>query len=171
MPPAFGAPTVTTPGDAAPDVSVGSSPAQVQPAVAELARGLRDVGGGRASLVIRLDPPELGPVVVRLTVRDGRVDVQLRTGEAVAAVGLAQASAEVRSTLADYGLDLSSFDVEHAPMSAGAGEQPDGRRASPDRATVHAAGSADRTAGAPGTGGPPGTATTSSDGAPAATWL
>ncbi|MCW2608100.1 MAG: hypothetical protein JWO60_2793, partial [Frankiales bacterium] len=153
------------------EVAAAQAPAQVQPAVAELARGLRDVGGGRASLVVRLDPPELGPVVVRLSVRDGRVDVQLRTGEAVAAVGLAQASAEVRSTLADHGLDLSSFDVEQGALPPGAGQHPGERRESPDRATPRPARSADRTAGATGTGALLGATTTTDGGTPAATWL
>ncbi len=127
-------------------VAVEQAPAQVQPAVAELARGLRDIGGGRASLVVRLDPPELGPVVVRLTVRDGRVDVQLRTGEAVASVGLAAASADVRSTLAQHGLDLSSFDVAQGDTSGGA---PSERRASSDQATPERRPTADRSTGAP----------------------
>ncbi|MCU1693012.1 MAG: Flagellar hook-length control protein FliK, partial [Frankiales bacterium] len=126
-------------------LAADSAPAQVRPAVAELARGLRDAGGGRASLVVRLDPPELGPVVVRLTVRDGRVDVQLRTSEAVASVGLAAAGADVRSTLAQHGLDLSSFDVQQGDAQ----DAPAGGRASSDQATPERRGGADRSTSTP----------------------
>ncbi len=144
----------------------------MQPAVAELARGLRDVGGGRASLVVRLDPPELGPVLVRLTVVDGRVDVTLRTSEAVAAVGLGSASAEVRSTLLEHGLDLSSFDVSAGALPGDGGGLP-GRQTSSDQGTPPRGRGADRTASAPGAGAPTGVLLDDSpaDGSPAGTWL
>ncbi|MCW2779129.1 MAG: Flagellar hook-length control protein FliK, partial [Frankiales bacterium] len=156
---------------------------QVRPAVGELARGLKAAGGGRASLVVRLDPPELGPVVVRLTVREGRVDVQLRTSEAVAASGLVRSAADVRSTLLAHGLDLSSFDVRQGPSAqdrpsqqqdrpAPDGAATSGRRESSDQATPQRGGRADRTASDPRTGREPGTTTeTTADGAPAGAWL
>ncbi|MDP9435617.1 MAG: flagellar hook-length control protein FliK, partial [Actinomycetota bacterium] len=122
---------------------------QVRPALSELARGLRD-DGGRASLVIRLDPPELGPVLVRLTVIDGRVDVTLRAPEAAAARGLAGASEQVQRLLAEHGLDLSSFDVTQSALSGGASGGPaseqdrrSARQDPPDRATTGPAGAAE----------------------------
>ncbi|MCW2665416.1 MAG: Flagellar hook-length control protein FliK, partial [Frankiales bacterium] len=92
--------------------------AQVRPALTELARGLKSEGG-QASLLIRLDPPDLGPVLVRLTVTDNRVDVQLRAPEIAATAGLAGASADVQRVLAEHGLDLSSFDVRQGELAGG----------------------------------------------------
>jgi hypothetical protein len=69
-------------------VTATTSTHQVKPALVEAARGLRREGGGRISLVVRLDPPELGAVLVRLTVQDGRVDVTLRTPDLAARADL-----------------------------------------------------------------------------------
>jgi flagellar hook-length control protein FliK len=70
-------------------------------------------------LVVRLDPPELGAVVVRLTVQDGRVDVQVRTPDQGTSTSLSAQSREVQQVLADHGLSLSSFDVSQQPGSQG----------------------------------------------------
>jgi hypothetical protein len=103
----------------------------VRPALLEAARHLK-TEGGRTSLVIRLDPPELGAVLVRLTVRDGQVDVQLRTPDAAARSDLQAQSFDVQQVLREQGLDLSSFDVRHGE-SFTAGDRPAGE--TPDRGT------------------------------------
>jgi flagellar hook-length control protein FliK len=104
----------------------------VQQAVLEAARGLRHEGGGRTSLVVRLDPPELGAVLVRLTVQDGRVDVQLRTPDLAARADLQSQSYDVQQVLRDQGFDLSSFDVAHGDVFPGnQGDSPD--RGTPQR--------------------------------------
>jgi flagellar hook-length control protein FliK len=100
--------------------------------VLEAARGLRHEGGGRTSLVVRLDPPELGAVLVRLTVQDGRVDVQLRTPDLVARNDLQAQQYDVQQVLRDQGFDLSSFDVAHGDVFPGnQGDSPD--RGTPQR--------------------------------------
>ncbi len=107
----------------------------VRPALIEATRHLRQEGG-RTSLVIRLDPPELGAVLVRLTVRDGLVDVQLRTPDLASRSDLQAQSFDVQQVLREQGLDLSSFDVAHGdvlPGGAWPGSPDD--RATPDRAT------------------------------------
>jgi flagellar hook-length control protein FliK len=148
-------------------VTAPAGPAlQVRPAVAELARGLRDAGGGRASLVVRLDPPELGPVLVRLTVHNGSVDVSLRATEAAAGTGLLSATSSVRDTLREHGLDLSSFDVQTGGGDAGAAGDGDRSGSAPDRGT----GRRGRPADVP-TGSPTARRTPTPDGADAGTWL
>jgi flagellar hook-length control protein FliK len=100
-------------------------------AVLEAVRGLRHEQSGRTSLVVRLDPPELGAVVVRLAVRDGRVDVQLRTPDLGAREGLAAQHHDVEQLLREQGLDLRSFDVSRGELPAGQ----TGQEGSPDRGT------------------------------------
>ncbi|MGZ6791338.1 MAG: flagellar hook-length control protein FliK, partial [Mycobacteriales bacterium] len=122
----------------------------VRPAIVEAARHLRSEGG-RTSLVVRLDPPELGAVLVRLTVKDGQVDVQLRTPDLTARGDLQAQSFDVQQVLRESGLDLSSFDVAHgdvlgAPAGDPRGSQPDGGRQTPDRATPRPSWGADGTA-------------------------
>ena len=145
---------------------------QLRPALSELARGLREEGG-RASLLIRLDPPELGPVLVRLTVVDGRVDVTLRAPEAAAAVGLSAAAAEVQRVLAENGLDLSSFDVAHGELPGSAARSPDERpserRASPEGGTKGSGRPAETTPDATGVRVTDDAAPTGAS--PVATWL
>jgi flagellar hook-length control protein FliK len=103
----------------------------VQPRLIEAARGLRHEGGGRVSLVVRLDPPELGAVLVRLTVQDGRVDVQLRTPDLAARSDLQARSFDVQQILREQGLDLTSFDVAHGDVFPG----DSGQTGTPDRGT------------------------------------
>jgi flagellar hook-length control protein FliK len=110
-------------------VTATTSTHQVKPALVEAARGLRHEGGGRTSLVVRLDPPELGAVLVRLTVQDGRVDVTLRTPDLAARADLQAQSYDVHQVLREQGLDLSSFDVAHGDVL------PDGWGDAPDRGT------------------------------------
>jgi flagellar hook-length control protein FliK len=122
-----------SPAAAAAERTAEVGPARhVQPAVLEAARGLRHEGGGRTSLVVRLDPPELGAVLVRLTVQDGRVDVQLRTPDLVARNDLQAQQYDVQQVLRDQGFDLSSFDVAHGDVFPGnQGDSPD--RGTPQR--------------------------------------
>jgi chemotaxis protein MotD len=122
--------TAPSPPVAAPRAEAPVTPTHhVRPALVEAARGLRHEGGGRASLVVRLDPPELGAVLVRLTVQDGRVDVTLRTPDLAARADLQAQSYDVQQVLRDQGFDLSSFDVAHGDVL------PDGWGDAPDRGT------------------------------------
>jgi flagellar hook-length control protein FliK len=151
----------------APDPQVRTEPThRVQPALVEAARGLRHEGGGRTSLVVRLDPPELGAVLVRLTVQDGRVDVQLRTPDLAARSDLQAQSWDVQQVLRDSGLDLRSFDVSHGDVLSGELFQGGRDQAgTPDRGTPR---------GTQGSDGGPGTTHVTDDVAdpqPSGTWL
>ena len=122
----------TTPSTRVEVPSSAAATRHVQPAVAEAARGLRHEGGGRTSLVVRLDPPELGAVLVRLTVQDGRVDVQLRTPDLAARTELQSQSYDVKQVLREQGFDLSSFNVSHGDVfTSNQGDSPD--RGTPQR--------------------------------------
>jgi chemotaxis protein MotD len=126
---ATAAPSAPARPDAAPATTTTH---HVRPALVEAARGLRHEGGGRTSLVVRLDPPELGAVLVRLTVQDGRVDVTLRTPDLAARADLQAQSYDIEQVLRDQGFDLASFDVLHGDvLSGGHGDAPD--RGTPDR--------------------------------------
>ena len=86
----------------------------VRPAIAELARGLQSSGPGHASLVVRLDPPELGSVLVRVQVRDGGVSISCSTGDAGAVQALQLQQDDLVELLRGEGLDLESYAVrEH----------------------------------------------------------
>jgi hypothetical protein len=116
----------------------------VRPALVEAAKHLK-TEGGRTSLVIRLDPPELGAVLVRLTVKDGQVDVQLRTPDLVARGDLAAQAFDVKQVLHDQGLNLASFDVAHGDVLTSSGQS---QRETPDRGTPGHRGNADGRASA-----------------------
>lgn len=145
VPTAAPAPALNTIVQRATAVDGVASSHQVKPALLEAARGLRQEGGGRTSLVVRLDPPELGAVVIRLTVQDGRVDVQLRTPDVTARVDLQAQSYDVQQVLRDNGFDLTSFDVTHGDVLSGGRDD----AKTPDRGTPQRHRPADGQAGNP----------------------
>lgn len=113
----------------------------VRPALAAAAKRLTHEGG-RTSLVVRLDPPELGAVLVRMTVREGQVEVTLRAPDLAAQGGLLAQAPEIQQVLKEAGLDLTSFDVTYGEMAKGQSEE---HRQTPDRGTPHQRGNADGT--------------------------
>lgn len=135
--PATTAEAVAVPPQAGP-TEVGRTH-HVRPALLEAAKHLK-TEGGRTSLVIRLDPPELGAVLVRLTVKDGQVDVQLRTPDLAARSDLQAQQLDVQQVLREQGLDLSSFDVAHGDVLS---QTPNDDRQTPDRGTPRRRSTAD----------------------------
>lgn len=113
----------------------------VRPAIAAAAKRLTHQGD-RTSLVVRLDPPELGAVLVRMTVREGQVEVTLRAPDLAAQGGLLAQAPEIQQVLREAGLDLTSFDVSYGELTQG---QPQERRGTPDRGTPQQRGGADGT--------------------------
>lgn len=67
---------------------------------------------------VRLDPPELGAIAIRLVVREGRVDAELRVEERATLDLLAKHIPELRATLARAGMHAGAFDLQ-----LGLGEQ------------------------------------------------
>jgi flagellar hook-length control protein FliK len=111
----------------------------VRPALLEAAKHLK-TEGGRTSLVIRLDPPELGAVLVRLTVHHGQVDIQLRTPDLAARGDLQAQAFDVKQVLHEQGLDLASFEVAHGDVLSHSGSSD---QETPDRATPRPRANAD----------------------------
>ena len=132
---AVAAPLATTaPTSAAPAAARDARTVRnVQPALLELARGLRTTGAGHATLVVRLDPPELGPVLVRVVLRAGTVSVTCRSADPGAVGVLQQQRGDLRDLLRREGFDLADYDVRQQPDGPAGGETPADRRgADPD---------------------------------------
>jgi hypothetical protein len=103
-------------------VSEAPMPAHtVAPTIAQVAQSLRTSGDGTSRLVIRLDPVELGPVLISLRTRGGAVDISVRADNAGGAAAVADQRAHIQQVLAEHGLDLSSFSVSGGEASGGAG--------------------------------------------------
>jgi flagellar hook-length control protein FliK len=111
-----------SPAGVADKVSESPMPAHtVAPTIAQVAHSLRTSVDGTSRLVIRLDPVELGPVLVTLRTRGGAVDISVRADNAGGASAVADQRAHIQQVLADHGLDLSSFNVSGGDASGGAG--------------------------------------------------
>lgn len=78
------------------------------------------VAGSREAHV-RLDPPELGAIAIRLVVHEGRVDAELRVEERATLDLLTKHIPELRATLARAGMHAGAFDLQ-----LGLGEQRQG---------------------------------------------
>lgn len=139
-------------------VAQTASTRTVPPAVAAAAKRLVH-DGDRTSLVVRLDPPELGAVLVRMTVREGQVEMTLRAPDLAAQGGLLAQAPEIQQVLREAGLDLASFSVSYGELAQ---QQSQGRRETPERGTPRQHAGADGTV--PVTDDVP-------DPQPAGTWL
>lgn len=142
QPPVATAPVVPARQDG--PVEKASPTEGVRPAVAAAARRLHREGDVQ-TLVVRLDPPELGAVLVRMTVREGQVEVTLRAPDAAARGDLLAQAPEIAQVVRDAGLDLSSFDVNLSDAWTGADRQPQQQQESTDRGTPRHSGRADGT--------------------------
>ncbi len=138
-PATLGLAPMTNAAAAGPGVDRTEALAAVQPALVAAAESLRSEGG-RTSLVIRLDPPELGALLVRMTVRDGQVELTVRAPDAAAHGGLLAQTADLQQVLRDAGMDLSSYDVSYADLT---GQDRGDRQGPPDRGTPRPARTAD----------------------------
>jgi flagellar hook-length control protein FliK len=92
-------------------------PAHGEVEVVRSVRVLAEQGGGRVS--IRLDPPELGGLSVRVVVSDGAVHVSLLADQAPVADLLQRHSADLRSALENHGLRLDRLDVGAGDVDLG----------------------------------------------------
>jgi flagellar hook-length control protein FliK len=84
-------------------------PAHGEVEVVRSVRVLAEQGGGRVT--IRLDPPQLGGLSLRVVVSDGAVHVSLLADQAPVADLLARHAADLRSALEGHGLRLDRLDV------------------------------------------------------------
>jgi hypothetical protein len=149
-----------------------SSPAPAADALAVQTEWLATRGGGSARLV--LHPPELGEIAIRVSVRDGSVDVVMIAHDAAAKAIAEEQSDRLAQAFSTRDLRMGSFEVRQAetraPTEGGPDAQlgnPDARDGSHSRRDPNAGGGGvDRVAGMPRTlngrpaGLPPQTLTT-----------
>lgn len=88
------------------------------------------VAGELKHAIIRLDPPELGALEVRVQVQQEQTQVQIVSQSSAVRDALEQQSARLREALAEQGLDLANLDVsdqqnrDGSQTSSGEGSEP-----------------------------------------------
>jgi len=86
-------------------------PAPLPPAAERVVRAVVSLVGGRGRLVVRLHPPRLGTVWVRVSSAGGRLRVEVKAERPQARGLLLRAAAEMRRRLEEAGLAVDRFDV------------------------------------------------------------
>jgi len=110
----------------APDVAAPPQPAPAPPALEQVARAVIErVGQGGGEARIRLDPPDLGQVVIRVRIDGDHVRVEVRAERPEAMQLLRDHTVDLSSLLGGRGLDLSDVFVG---MGRGGGQAFDGDR-------------------------------------------
>jgi flagellar hook-length control protein FliK len=107
--------TVATAPAARADVPQQPVAAQVAPAVATLASG----SDGTHTMTLVLTPETLGPVEVRVTVHDGRLDLSLRGASDAGRAALLDALPDLRRDLEASGLTCSKLSVDRDQAGSG----------------------------------------------------
>ncbi|EAR08003.1 Flagellar hook-length control protein [Reinekea sp. MED297] len=101
----------------------------------EAAQALTDriqtmVAGGLQRAVIRLDPPELGALELRVHVQNDQTQVQIISPSPQVREALEQNSVRLREALAQQGLDLTHVDVSDQHRQTGSDSSNEGRNQS-----------------------------------------
>lgn len=105
------------------------SPAQIPQALQSHIEFLARDGGGQAT--IRISPPDLGTIDIRVTVNSGHVHAAVSASSGDVARMLQSGSGDLGRSLADRGLQLSSFNVsadasgQGSPQGRGSETQPE----------------------------------------------
>lgn len=99
--------------------------------LAEAANALSDkihtlIRGEMKHAIIRLDPPELGSLEVRVQVQNDQTQVQIISQSAQVREALEQQSARLRESLAQQGLTMANLDVSDQPSQGQTGGSSDG---------------------------------------------
>jgi flagellar hook-length control protein FliK len=107
---------------------------------AETVQGMRDLAHvaaarGAARARLQLHPAELGSIDVRLKVTAEGVTAQITAERPEAVQALQQAGAELRRALEDRGLNVVSFEVEHAATGTGSDASAQDREESANTST------------------------------------
>lgn len=117
------------PGAEAPPAGA-SPPPPAADALAVQTEWLATRGGGSARLV--LHPPELGEIAIRVSVRDGSVDVVMIAHEAAAKAIAEEQSDRLAQAFSTRDLRMGSFEVRQAESRAATEGSPDARLGNPD---------------------------------------
>jgi flagellar hook-length control protein FliK len=84
------------------------------------------VAGDLKQAIIRLDPPELGALELRVQVQQEQTQVQILASTTQVREALEQHSARLREALAEQGLNLSNLDVSDQQSGEQSGSQSGG---------------------------------------------
>lgn len=91
---------------------------------------------GNSQAEIRIDPPDLGPIEVRISQRDSETHLHFVVGHQATRDQLEQALPRLRELFGQGGLQLGQVEVEHGRREGGSGqpEAPEGSRRGRDSA-------------------------------------
>lgn len=93
------------------------------PTIVSTVRGQLLPSGG--TMQIRLDPPELGALLVQVSVRDGVIDASFQTSNADATQLLSHSLTQLKHSLESQGVTVDKLQVSQAPRSERADQQND----------------------------------------------
>ncbi len=93
------------------------------PTIVSTVRGQLLPTGG--TMQIRLDPPELGALLVQVSVRDGVIDASFQTSNADATQLLSHSLTQLKHSLESQGVSVDKLQVSQAPRSEHADKQND----------------------------------------------
>jgi len=102
--------------------------------------------GDMRHVVIRLDPPELGSMEVRVNVQQEQTQVQIVTPSTQVREALEQHSARLREALAEQGLNLSNLDVSDQQTQSESSENEEQRGEAGDSVDAEATLNEEKTA-------------------------
>lgn len=84
----------------------------------QIERGIiRSASDGSKQITIRLDPPELGKLILSLTVAQGEVKAVIRTDSSATTQVVSEQLAQLKQSLEEQGFKVSSLEVETRPQS------------------------------------------------------
>ena len=121
---------------AAPATPDGAQPDQVDRVrfVQRVARAFETLGDGNGSVRLRLKPPELGGLLLEVSVRNGTMTARIETETSAARTLLLDSLPALRERLAQQDIKVDSFDVDLADRSPdGSPQRPDDDRQPGDR--------------------------------------
>ena len=93
----------------------------------QVASAIVSAAGGSNRLVVRLHPPDLGTVTVKVTRADGKVSVTIETSDSSVQSILARGAGDLRDSLKAQGISVNRFDVTNGE-NHGEKDGRDGRR-------------------------------------------
>lgn len=111
------------PTSAPPDINIAAQPGSPQFGLEVGERVLWLVRDGLQEARLQLNPRDLGPVEVRLSIGDGAAQVSFSTQHAGTAAAVQQSLPQLRDLLAQQGLQLGQATVSHQPAGDGQAAQ------------------------------------------------
>lgn len=98
-------------GPASADGTAQVAPSSLHPAAAKVVQAVVSMVGGRGRMVVRLHPPRLGTVWVKVSSAAGLLRVEVKTSRSEAQGLLMRSAGEMRRRLEQAGIVVDRFDV------------------------------------------------------------